>query len=285
MFQNNQYFKVFDQFIKNGTTEKSLTFNIYDDNMREAAIALFRFLQNIEMNDYEKTIEWAEKNINRDMLNYAIRLNYLYSFKINRKEVTQTPCYVEKPNYFINSEIILKALRVQIALTHRGDLSKESKAEQFYQLHNFIVMNTNYSGWYLQQNGGDEVLNYFREDIALNCYYLGIHLLHPFWMSNEELDEINSRHAEHYYYSHQQLSARYHLENEYIRQQNKVSINTVGRTDYNPNLVYDNGLPFPVRPPVQNKWNDEHAKLKAIDIAIRECINRGLIIMVSFFYI
>lgn len=276
---NNEYFKIFAQFIKNGTTEKGLTFNIYDDNMREAAIALFRFLQSIEMNDYEKIIEWAEKNINRDMLSYAVKLNYLYGFRINRNEVTQTPCYIEKPNYFINSETILKALRVQIALSHRGDLSKESKVNQYYQLHNLIVINTNYSGWNLQQNGGDEDLNYFREDIGLNCYYLGIHLLHPFWMSNEELDEINSRNAEHYYYSHQQLMARYHLEKEHLKQKNKMSINTVGQTDYNPYLVYDNGLPFPVRPPIQSKWNDDHAKLKAIDIAIRECIHRGLIIM------
>ncbi|XP_030040374.2 arylphorin subunit alpha-like [Manduca sexta] len=278
---NNEYFKAFNSYIEKGITQKGLTFNIYDDDMREATIALFRFLQNIEHSDYETFVDWAKNNINKDMLNYAIKVNYLYSLKLNRKLITQVPCYIEKPNFFVNSETIVKALGLRGIMNYRGDLPEESTVNQYYQSHGFIVINTNYSGWNLAHNGGDEEINYFREDIALNCYYLGVHLLHPFWMSNEELDVINPRHAEHYYYTHQQLVARYQLEKEHLKQEldsEKCKKNT-DKSYYNPHLIYDNGLAFPFRPSVQTEWSDEKAKIKSIDIAIRECIARGFIIM------
>lgn len=103
--------------------------------------------------------------------------------------------------------------------------------------------------------------------------------MHPFWLANQELDEIHPRHNEHYYYTHQQLLARLFLEREHIIQDYK-SLNKTNDRSFNPYLIHANGLPFPVRSNVVGDWNEEKAKIKSIDIAIRECMARALIIMV-----
>ncbi|KPI97035.1 Basic juvenile hormone-suppressible protein 2 [Papilio xuthus] len=275
--QNNEHYQLFMTYVEKGFTSKGLTFTIYDDNLKNAAVALFRLLQSVEIGELQRILAWARNNVNKDLLTYALKITAIYSDKnklINAFEYE--PPYITKPNYFINSETIRKAM--QLMIDDGKFNAQEGEVNQFYKTGDVIAINTNYSGWNLASNGCHEELNYFREDIGINSYYSGIQLLHPFWMSNSELEEINPKHAEYYYYVHKQLMARYNLEKEYLKYERNKSTEKCF-TDYNPYLQYDNGLPFPIRSSTLKDWNEEQARIKSIDIAIRECISRRVIFM------
>ncbi|CAG4955891.1 unnamed protein product [Parnassius apollo] len=257
--------------------DEGLTFNIYDENLRDASVALFRLLQSLEADQLHKVTEWAKVNINDDLFAYAKQLAIIYA---NRNEFKSDfhhePPYIAKPNYFINGETIKKAQ--QLIIDNGQITDQESRVNQIYKHNDIIAINTNYSGWNLPSNGCHEDLNYFREDIGINSYYYGVQLLHPFWMSNNEMEEINPQHAEYYYYTHKQLMARYNLERLYLKYEKNKPIEKC-YTDYNPYLYYDNGLPFPIRSSTLKEWNEEQAKIKSIDIAIKECVSRKVIFM------
>lgn len=278
-FQNNNDYIEFIEHMEKGHTFKELVFNIYDDNIRLATLTLFRIMQNIDNDKFEEFNNWLLKNINTDMLHYARRLTVLYSDKLGH--LTQRPPFIENPMYFTNAETIAKANRLQ---QNDGRFSAiDAEINQFAKIDDIISINTNYSGWNLINNGVDKSLNYFREDIGLNSYYLGLHLLHPFWMSNEKMDEVNPRHAEHFVFFHHQLLARYFLEKQHLKYEcnNETEKEKIER--YDPYLRYRNGLAFPVRYEYCYKKNNnkEWTRIMETHISMTECISRGFIVMVS----
>lgn len=256
--------------------------------MRQAAIALFRLFQATEGENFVKLRKWAEKIINSEMYLYALRLASLYGSNISESDIL--PPFISNPRYFVNTEAITTAYTILDAIRENKDQDPEiAEIDPYYyslslyrlrgRAGEFFTVNSNYSGWNHPNNGIEKEINYFREDIGLNTYYMGLHLLHPFWMTNEELDESFPRHAEHYYYAHQQLMARYLLEKEHLPETTPSPFQD--ESDYIPYLSHLNGLPFPTRSCVRGDWDNEKALIKSIDIAIRECIDRGLIVMVS----
>ncbi|XP_060804957.1 arylphorin subunit alpha [Amyelois transitella] len=272
--QENENYVVFNNFIEKGYATKGITFNIYDTNIRETTIALFRVLQDLNSNEIKLVQEWAKQNINEDILDYALKLTALYSNDVQLAEMS--PPFITKPNFFINSETLVKALRLKLNYGHIHPQEAE-----IYQIRKIddktFTINTNYSGWD-HPNECDQDTNYFREDISLNSYYYGLHLLHPFWMSNEELDEMNPRHAEHYLFALKQLLSRYNLEKQHLLQGDK-SLNEDCDIDYRPFLMYDNGLAFPNRPSFISSHEISNEKFVTIDIAIKECLSRRIIMM------
>lgn len=70
---------------------------------------------------------------------------------------------------------------------------------KIYRNNNMIVINTNYSGWQLENRniGFNDIygIKYFTEDIELNSYYYGLHLLYPYWLTNGDLNDIDIRYA------------------------------------------------------------------------------------------
>ncbi|XP_068617958.1 arylphorin subunit alpha-like [Battus philenor] len=275
--EKNEQYQIFMSYVEKGFTHKGLTFTLYDDNLRNAAVALFRLIQSSDIETLQRIVAWAQENVNQDLLTYALRLTGVYSEKNKFMNAFENePPYLTKPNYFINGETIRKAMQIVIDNGQFSD--QEAQINQIFKNGDVIAINTNYSGWNLASNGCHEELNYFREDIGLNSYYYGLQLLHPFWMSNNELEEINSKHAEYYYYTHKQLLARYNLEREFSKFNKDKPVEKCF-TDYNPYLYYDNGLPFPIRSSTLKEWNEEQARIKSIDIAIRECISRKVIFM------
>lgn len=249
--------------------------------MRDAAIALFRLFQNTVGETFVQVREWAKKNVNTEMFMYALRLESLYSSKTD--DSTLLPPFIWNPNYFVNTEALAKASLAVNDITIDGmitnQITKVGTNYDTYNLKELIHINSNYSGWNLPKKDKGYLLNYFQEDVALNSYYLGVHLMHPFWMPSEELEFINPKFAEHYYYIHQQLLARYNLEKLHITVQN-ISL-LYDNCEYVPYLRYKNGLSFPTRSCILDNWSDEETYIKSIDIAIKECISRGIIIMVS----
>ncbi|XP_031764623.2 basic juvenile hormone-suppressible protein 2-like isoform X2 [Galleria mellonella] len=274
MKQDNKNYQLLNDYMSKGFTMKGITFNIYDDNQRKATIALFNMLQEIKKHDVTFVMDWMQSNINKHMYEYVLRLLALYG---NQNVEKLLPPFIYKPHYFVNSETIAKAYRVKL---NKGHINKqEADVYQIYKNNDHITyINTNYSSWNMPLDICDIEVNYFREDIALNSYYYGVHLAHPFWMSNEELDQINSRHAEHYHYKHQQLLARYLLEKEHLDTRN-TSLNHQCVGDYYPFLSYENGLAFPSRSHFRNISNEYKVALISIDIALKEFISRRLIIM------
>ncbi|CAG9564769.1 unnamed protein product [Danaus chrysippus] len=274
--KDNEHYETLKKHILAGTIKNGLTFNIYDDNMREATIALFRLLQYSEKEQINTIKEWAFENINHDIIDYAGRLVSLYRTDVIKE---QEPPYVSKPNYFINSEVIYKALKLKI---NNGKFdSQTASVQQFYRTDDVITINANYSGWNLLNEDCNDKLDYFREDIGLNSYYYGVHLQYPFWMNNDELTGIDPKYAEQYYYIHKQLMARYNLEKQHPDYKNS-QFESKCYDDYIPYLVHDNGLNFAVRSTIKKENSEEYARLKSVDIAIRECIARGFIYMVLF---
>ncbi|XP_034834338.1 arylphorin subunit alpha-like [Maniola hyperantus] len=271
--KDDEHFKILNQHIEAGHTMKGLTFTIYYDNMREAAIALFRLLQNIEANKIN-VVKEAYKHINKDILEYALRLASIYrgDDAINELE----PPFVTKPNFFVNSETIHKALNLRI---NNGKIDpQEEQVYQIFREEDMLIINTNYSGWNHWNEDCRDNLDYFRQDIGLNSYYYGVHLQYPFWMSNDELSALDPKYAEEYYYIHKYLVARYNMEKEHLRQRN-ISTESKCYDDFIPYLTYENGLPFATRSSVRMEWNEEYARIKSIDLAIKECITRGVIFM------
>lgn len=278
MFQNSESYKAFVEYVRKGVTLKGLTFNIYDDEMREAAIKLYEFIRGVNNGGFDAKKLFDFEDINEDIVTYAFDLNMLYGEKHPAKAAFVPP-FIRKPNLFVNAETIIKALKLSSNLNYNIN-NTEYAQNQLYKIDDSIIINTNYSGWNLPHNGGEEELNYFREDIALNSYYYSVHLMHPFWLGSQHLDEIHCRHNQHYYYVHQQLSARLLLEKEHLKQGN-ITPKKAGYGDFNPYLIHKNGLHFPLRSNTLGDWSEDRARIKSIDIAIRECMARGLIIMVS----
>ncbi|CAH0720332.1 unnamed protein product, partial [Brenthis ino] len=271
--KDNEYYQILHQHLEDGHIMKGLTFSIYDDNMREATIALFRLLQYSDDDKVNAIKEWASHNINSDVVDYAFRLVSLFRDNLSQGQV---PPFMSKPNYFVNAEAITKALKLKI---NNGKFDvQEAQIQQFYRTDDKITINANYSGWHRWNDECKDHLDYFREDIGVNSYYYGMHLLYPFWMNKDELTGIDPKYADQYYFIHQQLMARYNLEKEHLKHFNK-SADTNCYDDFIPYLTYDNGLPFSSRSSVHREWNEEYARIKSIDIAIKECITRGVIFM------
>ncbi|CAH2239993.1 arylphorin subunit alpha-like [Pararge aegeria] len=272
--KDNEHYYILSQHIEAGHTMKGLTFTIYDDNMREAAIALFRILQNVDENKINIIKEWAYERINKDILEYALRLGSLH--RGDDAIDALAPPFVTKPNFFVNSETIQKALYLKV---NNGKIDPQE--EQIYQIfreQDLVIINANYSGWNQWNEDCKDNLDYFRQDIGLNSYYYGVHLLYPFWMSNNELSAIDPKYAEKYYYIHRYLIARYSLEKEHLKQKN-ISTDSNCYDDFIPYLSYDNGLPFSRRSSVRVEFNEEYTRIKTIDIAIKECIARDVMFM------
>lgn len=275
-FQEIKALRTLMDYYAKGYSDKGLTFNIYDDTMRKAAISLFHYFQNFDEKSIRPYKLWSklDKKLNEDLLDYAMRLATLYSYKFDKE---MQPPFITKPNYFVNTETISKAAQL---IRENDLLSKDvAKPKEYYRTDDVLTINSNYSGWNSSSQDCGAELNYFREDIGLNSYYYGLHLLHPFWMTNAELDEFDPRHAERYYFAHQQLMARYLLEIEHLDKDGAITKNC--QDVYNPQLVYDNGLPFPTRSRSKKEPNDGQTYLSTLDIAMKECISRGFIFMVG----
>ncbi|RVE54707.1 hypothetical protein evm_000474 [Chilo suppressalis] len=273
--KENKYYSTFKEYVEKGITMKGLTFNIYDDKMRNAAIALFKLIRNTRKDEkfnFINLTKWIHYNVNSDMVDYASRLASL--FDTSTPDEKFLPPFLVKPNYFVGGETIFKAFYFSDKI---GKVTENvMKTYQILNIdENSIAINTNYSGWNMPPDACDKLIKYYTEDIALNSHYYGLQLLHPFWMTNEELAVFNPRHAEHYYFSHKQLYARYQLEEEHL-QADVAALQAKYEPQYNPYLYYDNGLPFPSRCATigDDKKNDD-SYLKTKDSEIKESIHRG----------
>ncbi|KAJ0174680.1 hypothetical protein K1T71_009788 [Dendrolimus kikuchii] len=270
-FQHNKHLQIFLKHIKDGNTAKDKTFTIYNDKLRETAISLFRLLKSLNKGDRIQVQKWAQENINSGIYNYANHIHILFGNEYNTEYFKENPEFIRHPNFFITTDVFTKfvTLKYYILL----NFCVTDPAIELHTLKNYAVINSNYSNW--DANSGDTTgIEYFTEDVSLNSYYYGISLAYPFWMTDEELREVNPRHNEQFYFLHKQLVSRFILELH-----SKELCDSIYEYPYNPNLINDNGIEFPIRPGFNINATEKNLNITPVDTAIRECISRGFLLL------
>lgn len=228
------------------------SFRIYSESQINETITLFEMFKYItEFNDYVYTEFWAKHYMNMDMYDYAMRLALI---KKPTEKFYLEPPYLTKPNFFFAGYTMATAYYLR---------------DNFIRLHEYVnkhvqikpslymaTINSNYSGAERFVLYGDKIyhgIQYFTEDIELNSYYYGLHLLYPYWMSEADLIEMDMRYAEHYYFVHKQLLARYNLEMEQFVQINIHLYNDYEK-DFDPQLMFERKYLFARDLSIQKIW-------------------------------
>lgn len=210
-------------------------------------VTLIEMFKHITLeHDFDFTEFWAQDNMNFDMYDYAMRL--VLTYKPTPKFYMEPP-YLTRPNFYINGETISKVY--QIIKRYYKYTYEDRLYKKMYTTPRGVIINTNYSGWQLENKNCfgynyDSGIKYFTEDLELNSYYYGLNLLYPYWMTNGDLEEIDIRYAEHYYFVHKQLLARYYLEMEQFAQRN-IKFENGASKNFNPYLVNEKELVFTTR--------------------------------------
>ncbi|XP_044742194.1 hexamerin-like [Chrysoperla carnea] len=149
-----------------------------------------------------------------------------------------------------------------------------------------VIIPTNYSGWYLNLDEEQQKLSYFMEDIGLNSYYYYFHMDYPFWMLGTETGLNKDRRGELYFYTLHQLINRYYLERLSNGLGEMGMLDITNPVPYVCTLVYENGLPFPMRPSKTDLVYDDYTKyvyerINILEKRIIDAIDLGYVIDVT----
>ncbi|CAG9111352.1 unnamed protein product [Plutella xylostella] len=245
-YTNKKAVEEFLHIHDNRINVQQMPFTIFNDRMREEAIALYRvFYYAKDFETFYKTAAWARVWINEGM--------FVYSFSIavlTRPDtvlmVLPTP-YEIYPYHFFNADVVNKVRRAKM---QEGFIQTEV-AEKYgitYENNVYTVL-ANYSGWSHFDNE-EQKIAYFTEDIGLNSFYYYFHAVFPFWMKdNETTSPFTERRGEAFYYFYQQLLARYYMERltNGLGEIPEFSWKLPVKTGYTPNLVAHTLYPFVTR--------------------------------------
>ncbi|XP_043278884.1 larval serum protein 1 alpha chain-like [Venturia canescens] len=233
---------------KHGMIPREEIFSVFYPHHLEEAKALFNvFYYAKDFNTFYNTAVWARFNVNEKLFSYALSVAVIH--RPDTKFIKLPPLYEIMPHYFFNNEVIQQAYHIKM-----GDVSGVKKGVNI-KYHeggvNDIVINANYSGWYMSHDyHSEEKLTYFTEDVGLNSFYFYFKHEFPFWISSTDLQLPTNLRGEVYFYGHKTLLTRYYLERlsnglgeiEYIDWHKPIV------PGFHPSIVHPNGLPFPHRP-------------------------------------
>lgn len=231
--------------------------------------------------DYEtfyNTALWAREHLNVQMFVYVLSIAVLH--RPDTQGFILPPPYEIHPYFFLSDEVMQQAYQVKM---------QESGEHVSPYVHsgegNAVIINSNYTGWYVNFNE-EQKLTYFTEDIGLNSFYYYFHLDYPFWMNGEKFNLKKDRRGENFYYTHQQLLARYYLErlSNGLGEIPNFSWNWPVETGYYPSISYHNGMSFPVRPNhfdlKQGDFLQHLIQVEDYESRIRDSIDVGFLIKV-----
>lgn len=243
---------------------------LYKDHVKQVKSVFDVLYFAKDWDTFYKTAVWVREYVNEGMFVYALTVAVVHRQDTNT--LILPPPYEIYPHFFVNAETIQKAYEARMLTSTKTDVNKD-----------LVVIPTNYTAWY--KNVNPELrLSYFTEDVGLNTYHYYHHVDYPFWLKGEEYGIKSDRRGEVFWYSHEQLLARYLLERvgNDLYEMEKFTFERPNIVGYSPNLRYKNGKDFPVRP--------EHLKLHNIDLVdvdlvkdferrIRDSIDLGYIIV------
>ncbi|KAJ2945583.1 hypothetical protein O0L34_g407 [Tuta absoluta] len=207
-YSDKAVFELFYKLYKTGFMPKYEVFSIFDERMKEEAVALFHlFYFAKDFETFYKTACWARVHINEYMFMYTF---YIAVFQREDTQGIVVPApYEVYPEFFTNSEAMFKAYRIKMQdgfldekLAYHHGIVKENNNYYFY---------ANYSNYWTYGNE-ETKMAYFTEDVGLNAYYYYFHSYFPFWMSGDLQGAFKEKRGETWYYYYQQLLARYYLE-------------------------------------------------------------------------
>ncbi|XP_026475421.1 hexamerin-1.1-like [Ctenocephalides felis] len=229
-YTNATAVKEFVHLYKHGLLPKGAVFNVYNTVHRQEVVALFNvFYYAKDFETFYKTMVWARDHVNAEQFVYALTAAVFHRHDLQGIELPAP--YEIYPHHFVNYEVITKAYQHKMEKTHTN-----------------VVIPANYSGWYVQTSEEQE-LTYFTEDVGLNSFYYYFHMDYPFWMGGEHFTLNKDRRGELYFFTIQQLLARYYLErvSHQFGEIPELSHDYVSETSYYPTMHHFNGLDFPVR--------------------------------------
>lgn len=270
------------KYYKHGFFPKFKIFSLSVDSQKDEAIALFHlFFYAKDFETFYKTACWARQHMNQGVFVYAFTVAALHR-KDCRGIVLPAP-YEIMPTFFISADVLAKAQY----FNQQGVIEDQHLGEYngiHYEGNTFTIYD-NYTRSY-DAYDEEQTLSYFTKDIGLNSYYYYFHADYPFWMGGEDYGLNKDRRGELYYYVHQQLLARYYLE--------RLS-NGLGEiksfywwkpisSQFNPNMVYPTGFPFPSRPENYQLSTDYQFELRQevedYERRIRSAVVKGYITLV-----
>lgn len=266
-YTNVTVVKEFVQLYKNGLLPKTEIFNIMNEVHLKEVVALFNvFYYAKDWETFYKTMVWARDHVNHEQFVYALSTAIIHRPDFQGLELPAI--YEVYPHHFVSMEAVQKAYRYKMEKSHEG-----------------VVIPVNYTGWYVQTND-EQTMSYFTEDVGLNAFYYYFNLDYPFWLGGEDVHVSKDRRGELYFYTIQQLLARYYLERESNNFGDipELSENYVSQTGYYPSIFHHNGLAFPVR---HDNYNYEYSEYyteyvqKAHDYErrIRDFIDYGFVVL------
>lgn len=220
---------------------RNALFSVYNKEHASELRSIFRlFYSAKDFSTFYKTAAWARYYLNHGAFVTALSTAVMY--RPDCKYIVLPPMYEVYPHLFFGNEYIQAAQNYKMvgAYHKSGDVSH---VESYY------IDYSNYTGYAADFYNDIHKLDYFTKDIGLNNYYYYVRNIFPFWISIKDLELPKHIRGELYYYTHQQILARYYLErlsNGYGEIEEFDYYKTVVPGYYS-TLVYGNGVPVPSR--------------------------------------
>ncbi|CAH4030063.1 unnamed protein product [Pieris brassicae] len=276
-YSNVTAIKLYSNLIDYGMLlPRSVPFLILDPSHQFEAVTLFNVLQSSK--DYQTFYNTAVHL--RDIVNEGLFVYVMAAATVHHPEtqgIIVPPLYEVFPSYYHNAEVMNIAHRVN---THGKRLVDHYP--QTYTWEDNMVIRWNTTVWPYLSNS-DISTFYYSQDYALNTLYYNNHLTSPFWLSSQNGPLMKYNRGEYFWFFNKQLTNRYYFE----RLSNGLSeIPEIGsdfvEEGFASGLVYQNGIPFPVRPDElridQPKYSELLEKIKTCERRIRDAIELGYVV-------
>ncbi|XP_069705748.1 hexamerin-like [Periplaneta americana] len=237
-YKNPQVVKQFLAIYKAGMLPRGVPYSPYYSTQRYETKLLFDLFY--YANDYDtfyKTACWARDRVNEGQFLYAFSVATFQREDLN--DIVLPPPYEIYPYLFVEADVIQKAYE-----TRERDVGLTSPKTYVFPA-NYTVYNP------------EQLLNYYREDVGLNTYYAYYFYNYPTFLNETEYGLNFARRGEQFYYTRQQIYARYYLERLSwdLPDVEPYYYDRPFQTAYNPNLRYPNGQEVPVRPYEYSRQN------------------------------
>lgn len=218
-----------------------------NDFQRESYIALFEMFMSCK--DYEAfyyTASWAYYYVNQPMFVYAFQtafyhLEFLKGFGL-------PAAYEIYPEYFTPATTIYEA---QAFKNSHYDGKKPG---------NFFFPYS-YDKKYFSEN--EYKMAYYTQDVGLNAYFYYYNMDYPVYMDSKKYGLNKDRQGETYFYTYQQLWARFYLEKfsteGFTFEKNSFSWKYPVETGYQSFIDYESGKTFPTRESNYTFYNAENS--------------------------
>ncbi|XP_068082933.1 hexamerin-like [Anabrus simplex] len=277
-YQDPRVVKDFLACYKKGLLPRGEIFSVLCHPHMEQAIKMFDlFYSARDWDTLLKTACWARDRVNEGQFVYALTVALLH--RQDTQNVVLPPIYEIYPHFFVDAETIQKAYEARM----EGMIPKPISETK-----TVVIPTQRNTTWHTVNP--EQKLTYFSEDVGLNTYYTYFHLMYPFWFTAKNYGLNLDRYGELFYYTQQQLLARYNLERLSVGLP-EVDILlfdkpiTLGgyidfQTGYSSTLRYQNGLEVPIRPDNVVFQDESYVmiqQIEDIERRLREAIDFGYV--------